>query len=114
ERREKMRRIIYVWGICLLIVPEAVCAHEKPAQLTEETWEAAHIDGAKAGFFHTTVHLVEIDGIKRYRTRTELDLTFKRYNSPVRLRLEQSTDETPDGKVVAVAMKQGQEKGPQL
>jgi hypothetical protein len=108
-----MQRSISFWGLCLLAATCASAA-DKPAQLVEESWEVAQIEGARAGSLHTTVQLVEVDGGKRYRARSELDLTFKRYNTPVRLRIEQATEETPEGKVVAVSLRQGPDKGPQL
>ncbi len=109
-----MRSMTCVCGLCWLLLASSVAAGEKPAQLIAEIWETAQIDGARAGFLHSTVHLVEGEGGKRYRARTELELTFKRYNTPVRLHLEQGTEETPEGKVVAVSMRQGQPNGPQL
>jgi transglutaminase-like putative cysteine protease len=109
-----MQRRSYLGIFCVLAVPLAGHTGEKPAQLVEEIWEAAYLEEVKAGASHTTVQIIEVEGVKRFRTRTELDLTFRRYNTSVRLRLEQGTEETPDGKVVAVSMKQGQEKGPQL
>jgi transglutaminase-like putative cysteine protease len=82
--------------------------------LVEESWESAQIDGAKVGFVHTTVRRLEAEGGKRLRASAELELTFKRNNALLRLRREHGTEETSDGKVVGVFMRQGQEGGRQL
>ena len=80
----------------------------------EEIWEIAQIEGAKVGFLHTTVRRIESESGKRLRAAAELDLTFKRHNALLRLRRQHGTEETLDGKVVGVFMRQGQEGGRQL
>ena len=83
-------------------------------ELVQESWESAQIEGAKVGLLHTTVRRLDAEGGKRLRTSTELELTFKRNNALLRLRREHGTEETSDGKVVGVFMRQGQEGGRQL
>ncbi|HEY7155045.1 MAG TPA: transglutaminase-like domain-containing protein [Gemmataceae bacterium] len=80
-------------------------------EVIEEIWEIARIEGTKVGFLHTTVRRVEE---KHLRAAAELDLTFKRHNALLRLHREHGTEETPEGKVVGVFMRQGQEGGRQL
>jgi transglutaminase-like putative cysteine protease len=87
---------------------------DPPGRLVEETWEAAHLDGAKVGFVHTTVREIEDGAGKRLRAAADMDLTFRRYKSLVRVRREEGTEETPEGRVLAVFMRQGQEGGPRL
>jgi hypothetical protein len=101
-------------GAGLLAGTAARVRAEKPKDVVEEIWETAHIEGAKVGTLHTTVHRVEADGEKRLRAAAELELTFKRYNTLLRLRREHGTEETPEGKVTSVFMRQGQEGGRQL
>jgi transglutaminase-like putative cysteine protease len=72
----------------------------------EERWEAALFDGARIGFQHTTVEAVGDGPDRRLRTTVDLDLTLRRQGSAVRLRVEQGTEEAPDGKVVGVFMRQ--------
>jgi hypothetical protein len=108
-----MSRTRFVWGFCLFLAAGSVTAADPP-QLTEEIWEAVHVEGVKVGFLHTTVRPIDADGAKRLRTTAELELTFKRQGAVVKLRQEQGTEETPDGKVLAVSLRQGQDKGPQL
>jgi hypothetical protein len=85
-----------------------------PGELIEERWEMAQIEGTKVGFLHTTVRRLDAENGKRLRATSELELTFKRYSSQLRLRREQGTEETPEGRVVGVFMRQGQEGGRQL
>lgn len=99
-------------GMAMLSAASA-CA-DSPGELLEERWESAQIDGAKVGFLHTTVRRFDSDGGKRLRAAVELELTFKRHNALLRLRREHGTEETSDGKVVGVFMRQGQEGGRQL
>jgi transglutaminase-like putative cysteine protease len=79
----------------------------------EEFHEVALVDGARAGTLHTTV--VKHDGnAKQLRVTASLDLSLRRYGSLIRLRMDQGSVETPEGKVLAVFMRQQQVGGKQL
>jgi hypothetical protein len=95
----------------LSVIPAAA---DSPGELVEESWEIAQIEGAKVGFLHSTVHRIGSEGGKRLRTTAELDLTFKRHNTLLHLRRVSGTEETRDGKVIGVFMRQGPEGGRQL
>ncbi len=82
--------------------------------LLEESWEVAQVEGVKIGYLHTTNQCINTEGGKRLRTTAELNLTLKRHNTLLRLRRVWGTEETADGKVVGVFMRQGQEGGRQL
>jgi transglutaminase-like putative cysteine protease len=101
-------------GVGLGMLSAAAARADSSGELVGESWEIAQIEGAKVGFLHTTVRRIESDGGKRLRASAELDLTFKRHNDLVRLRREHGTEETSDGKVVGVFMRQGQDRGQQL
>jgi transglutaminase-like putative cysteine protease len=107
-------RMAIVVALGLALATAAAVDAEQSGELVEEIWEIAQIEGAKVGFLHTTARRIEADGGKHIRTAAELDLTLKRYNTAVRLRREHGTEETRDGKVVGVFMRQGQEGGRQL
>src|SRR5262245_24180887 len=96
--------------IFFLCVGPAVAAQPQD-KLVQEIWDAVDLEGGKAGFFHTTVRLLGHDGQKVYRTTQELDLTVKRYNALARLRMETGTDETAEGTVVGVFMRQYLDQG---
>lgn len=80
----------------------------------EDTWEEARIGGEKVGFVHTSV--LERNGPdgRRLRATAVMELTLRRYGSLVRLRIEQGTEETPEGRVVGVFLRQGAASSPRL
>jgi transglutaminase-like putative cysteine protease len=90
--------------LALLAVGRA--AAEAP-RYVEEIWESASVDGARVGYLRTTVQALE-EGGKRLRTTADMNLTFRRQRATVRLRVETGTEETADGKVVGVFMRQGE------
>ena len=105
------------WCVGLAFVAagaEAPKPADPPATVVEEVWESAQLDGAKVGSVHTTVESVDGDGGKRLRVTVRLELTFKRHNATVQLRMEQGDEETPEGAVVAVFMRQYQDQGKKL
>src|SRR5947208_572057 len=101
-----MRRLATV---CLLLalLPSLTLAQapEKP-RIVKDVWNAAYLQGAQAGYVHTQVQEIARDGQKIYFTTTELKLTVKRNEDTIQLRMENATDETADGKVLHVIMRQ--------
>jgi hypothetical protein len=85
-----------------------------PERAAEETWETANVDGARVGYVHTTVRETDSPDGRLLRAASELNLTFRRYNATVQLRMEHGTDETPDGRVVRLSMRQFQGGGRQV
>ncbi len=96
----------FVLSLGLILVAAAAARPEPAGDVIEEIWEAAHIDGVKVGFLHTIVRAQEVNGAKQLRASAELELSFKRNNALMKLRMEQGTEETADGKVTGVFMKQ--------
>lgn len=90
----------------LFLLAGLVGAAEPQGKIVHETWDAAYLNGAKAGFVHTTVREFEQDDQKVLRSTLEFDLTLKRFTETVRVRMETGTDETPEGKVTGVSMRQ--------
>jgi hypothetical protein len=106
-----MRRPI-LWCAVVLLAAAPVRAQEAPAARTVlDLWDAAYLDGAHAGYRHTTVQKIEREGGAIFRTTQYVHLTIKRYNSVVTQRMANTTDETPDGKVVGVSLTQYLDKG---
>lgn len=102
-----MKRYILWCGVALLAV--APVRAEQPAAAAKvvfEAWDAVYLDGAKTGYQHTTVEQIERNGQKIFHTTRLMHLTLKRYASVVTQRLALTTDETAEGKVVAVSMTQ--------
>lgn len=102
------------WCLALLLSSAPARADDAAGKPVLDFWDAVYLEGGKAGFVHTSVHLVDRGGQPIYRTTQELDLTVKRYNALARLRMESGTEETSDGKVTAVFMRQYLDQGKQL
>jgi len=94
------------WCLALLLLAGPVRGAEPAARVVHETWDAAYLDGHKAGFFHILVRELDKDGKKLLHTNMEMDLTVRRFNDTANMRLETGTVETPEGKVTGVSMKQ--------
>jgi len=106
-----MRRT-FVCLVVLLLAARAG-ADQPKGRLLLDHWYAAYLNGAKAGFVHTTVREFG-SGTKILRTVNELDLRVKRFKDDVRMFMQTGTDETPAGKVTGVFMRQGLAEGQQL
>lgn len=102
-----MRRFAFL-GLFLLAGPALAAPPAAPAvgKVIEEFWEAAYLEGNKAGSVHTVTRALEQNGQRILRTTAELNLTVKRFNDTIQLRMLTGNDETPDGKVVGVSMRQ--------
>lgn len=84
----------------------------RPAQsnggtLVREEWQAASIDGMRAGYVQLTVHDVESNNLKFQRASRLLSLTLKRFGDIAKVEAITGTDEMPDGRVLGVFMRQG-------
>jgi hypothetical protein len=93
-------------GLLLLICP--LRGQEPQGRLVEDAWHAALLNGAQAGYVHTTVREIERGGNKLLRVTSELKLTFQREGRRVVLRVETGDEETREGKVTGVFMRQYQ------
>jgi hypothetical protein len=107
------------FGIALAVLGFASVAASGPQQAStgkrvSEHWDAAYLNGVRAGYITTTVHEVDRGGQKHYETSMVLDLTLRRFKDIARQRLETGTLETADGKVLSVWMSQGLAKDQKL
>lgn len=91
-------------GLLLLLVAPVHAQNAGPGKLIKETWDAAYIDGAKTGYYHTTVREIERNGEKVYASTLEMSLTIKRFKDVVKMRMETGTEENAAGKVVGVSL----------
>jgi hypothetical protein len=97
----------FLLGFLFLVVP--VGAAEQPrGKVVAEVWEVAHLGGYRVGFFHTTTREIETGAGKVLRTSLQMELTLKRSGAAQKLKFENGTDETPEGKVVGVSMRMDQ------
>ncbi|MFM7149363.1 MAG: hypothetical protein ACKO23_05935, partial [Gemmataceae bacterium] len=88
-------------------------AEDKPTPPTEDFQELVWMEGQRIGTARYSVAALDEDGLI-LRTTQVLELNLRRYGTLVRLRKEESTSETRDGKVLALSMKQGQAGGKQM
>ena len=103
-----MRKYLCCGLLVLIVAPVRAKA---PPKVVKETWDAVYIEGARSGFVRTTVHELERDGKKVYRTTQEMDLLIKRYDAVVRTRIESTVDETAEGKIVGYSLTLFPDKG---
>jgi len=87
---------------------------EEEGKVVHEAWYAMFLKGMKAGHYHVKVREYERDGATfRYATKTQ-KLTVARFGQPAEIWGEDSTLETPDGKVLVTRMRQGLGKNQML
>jgi transglutaminase-like putative cysteine protease len=93
--------------LCLLLLAGSVRGGgQEQGKLVLDLWDVAYLLGNKSGFVRTRVHLHDVDGQKYFRTSAEMNLTVKRFKDTVQLRALTGTDETADGRVTGVFMRQ--------
>ncbi|MCI0637575.1 MAG: transglutaminase family protein [Gemmataceae bacterium] len=83
----------------------AVCATAAPAQdakLLWEAWDAAYLQGSRAGHVRTYVEEVPRNGTMQIRATIELRISVKRFNQIVHLGMESGDWETVEGRVLSV------------
>lgn len=97
-------------GILVLALPalaaEPAVKAPPAGKVVYESWDAAYLDGTRAGYVHTIVREKDDGKQKLYTTISTLELLLKRYKDTIRTSMETGTVETADGKVTKVAMKQ--------
>jgi hypothetical protein len=98
--------------VVILFSSGLVHAGQPQGKLVLDVWDAAFLEGGKAGYVHTTVHELDKDGQKTLRTTVSLHLTLKKFKDTVELRGVTGTEETAAGKVIGTFMTQqlGQNK----
>jgi transglutaminase-like putative cysteine protease len=94
------------WCLSVLLLVSSARASEPDGKLVQDTWNAAYLEGVRCGYARTSVREIDRDGHKILRTVMELKLTVQRFQDTVTLRMETGTEETPEGKVIGVSMKQ--------
>jgi hypothetical protein len=92
------------WSVLVLCLAAGVQAREAVPKPVKDYWDAAYVEGVKAGHFHTVVVETERDGKKFYKTTQVMNLKVRRDMKVVEVTMENSVEETPDGKVVGVGM----------
>lgn len=99
-----MRFVLGSIIIGLLASPTLAAPLPEP-KLALDFWDAAYVQGARAGYVHTFVHEFERYQAKLLRATQELRLAVKRSGQAVQLGMDSGTFESADGKVVGVFLK---------
>lgn len=89
------------YAVLLLVLLVPACG--SGPRVVSETWQVAYLEGTRVGHTHTVVHEVSRGVLRSTRT---LELTVKRYGSVLPVKIVQTCDETPDGKVLAMTLNQ--------
>lgn len=79
-----------------------------------DTYDASYCRGCKVGYVHTLVREYERNGKKVLYGSKTLTLQVARFGQPVEQWVEESTIETPDGKVLRTTCRQGVGKNQML
>ncbi len=104
-----------VWSIALLSLATAsVVAQPGPKpgpkppvdKVVKEIWEAAYLDGAKAGQVHTVFRELTMGERKVIEASTEMDLKLVRNRQTIRQNFSVGNHETPEGRVLTTVMRQ--------
>src|ERR1700704_5328375 len=89
-----------------LLAPAGVAGEKPVGKVVLDLWDAAYLQGGRAGHVHTFVEEFERDGEKLLRTTVELRLKVKRFSDTVELGMDSGDIATAEGKVVALFMRQ--------
>jgi len=109
-----------IFAVLVLFVVSYARADEpigQPApagKLISETWQSAYLDGQRAGYVQVTVHEFGSGEQRVLRAVQKQHLTVRRFGDVAHLDNLIGSDETPDGRVLRVFMRQGLSKGVEL
>src|SRR5262245_37925241 len=93
-------------GVVVLLTVLPAQAGDSKGKLIWEAWDAAYLEGGRAGFVHTTTHEIDQGGQKFLRTTIDLQLKVKRFKQVIDLRGQVGTDELRDGTVLGTFTRQ--------
>ena len=88
---------------------------KQSGKLIQDSWEAAYyLDGSRAGNIHTEVRENETPEGTIYQHHVVMNLQVRRYGAVVPMKMEQSTVENAQGRVLALGMIQHLDQGSQI
>ena len=95
------------WSVaCFLLLTPFAIAQDSTGKPVLELWDAAYLDGSRAGYVHTITREVEQDNLKVLKTTVELRLKLKRNAEVIQIGMDTGSTETRDGRVIGVFMRQ--------
>ncbi len=87
-------------SLALLFFPTVALAGDPQPKLVLDLWDAAYLQGSRAGYVHTFVQEHEKDGNRMLQATMELRLTVARSGEAIQLGMDTGTFETTNGKVL--------------
>src|SRR5947209_1063673 len=102
-----MRKLVGSFILLFLLVRPA-WADQSQGRVVEESWDIVQLEGARVGHSHTVVREAERDGKKSFITTAELKFNIKRQGQTLQIGMESGSEETAEGKVSRVWMRQFQ------
>lgn len=94
-----------LWTMTLPALAGQALGQPRP-RVVEDHWDAAYLEGGKAGYVRTLVEELTPGGRSVFRTTVALKLTVKRFNQVIEIGMDTGTTETAEGKVIATFMRQ--------
>src|SRR5579864_2549056 len=86
----------------LLLVVPALAQPPAEGKIISETWDAAYLEGARAGHVHTVTREIDTGNGIDLRTVQQLKLSVRRFGQLADMLAEKMTDETPTGLLLGV------------
>ncbi|MSR31725.1 MAG: transglutaminase domain-containing protein [Gemmataceae bacterium] len=93
-----MRKLFFTL-FCALMVITSLSAQAPVGKVIQDSWDAAYLEGARCGHFHTQVREFTRDGKTFFSSTVEMHLSLRRYKSVVTMRMDSVTVENAEGKI---------------
>ncbi|MFO0842978.1 MAG: transglutaminase-like domain-containing protein [Gemmataceae bacterium] len=103
-----LRTCLYPLALLLIVSPARAQEPVKKAEAKPliDAWQAAYFEGLKVGHTHRLVRRVGEGEKARYLSTHTMHLVIKRYGGVVPITIEQTCEETAEGKVLALGLTQ--------
>src|SRR5206468_8297298 len=95
RRRSRSMRATFPLLAFALFTPALAAGEKLAGKVLLDVWDAAYLQGGRAGHVHTFAEEFERDGQKLIRTTVELRLRIKRFSDTVELGMDSGDVTTP-------------------
>src|SRR6516225_12476714 len=92
--------------VVLSLAIPASAGEKTGGKIVLDLWDAAYLEGGRAGYVHTFTEEFDKGDHKLLRTTVELRLKVKRFKDVIELGMDSGDVQTPEGKIVGVFMRQ--------
>ncbi|MFM7148621.1 MAG: transglutaminase-like domain-containing protein [Gemmataceae bacterium] len=107
-------------SLCLSLLAASLVQGDSPqpakprAKPLLESWQAVYFEGMKVGHLHFVAQQTGMGDTLRIRSSRTMNLVIKRYGSVLPVQIEQTSEETPAGKVLALGLSQQLGNSPKM